>query len=73
MKSSVEEYLKSSEKLDQAIQVNTGSKVIVDSTKASWYGYILSMLPTTDLDVVHIVRDPRRVCYFNVFLKIFFL
>ena len=63
LKSSVEEYLKSLEKLYQAIQATTGSQVIVDSTKASWYGYILGMLPTIDLYVVHVVRDPRGVCY----------
>ena len=63
LKSSVEEYLKSLESLYRAIQINTGSKVIVDSTKASWYGYVLGMLPTIDLYVVHIIRDPRGVCY----------
>ena len=63
LKSSVEEYLKSLESLYRTIQTTTDSKVIVDSTKASWYGYILGMLPTIDLYVVHIVRDPRGVCY----------
>jgi hypothetical protein len=62
-KSSVEEYLTSLEKLYRAIQTTTGSKVIVDSTKASWYGYVLGMLPTIDLYIVHVVRDPRGVCY----------
>ena len=63
LKSRVGEYLKSLESLYRAIQATTGSKVIVDSTKASWYGYVLGMLPTIDLYVVHIVRDPRGVCY----------
>ena len=65
IKYDTEEYLKSLEKLYQAIQVNTRSKVkvIVDSTKASWYGYVLSMLPTIDLYVVHVVRDSRGVCH----------
>ena len=62
-KSSVEEYLNNLESLYRSIQTTTGSKVIVDSTKASWYGYVLGMLPTIDLYVVHIVRDPRGVCY----------
>ena len=63
IKNGIEKYLKSLEKLYQAIQATTGSKVIVDSTKASWYGYVLGMLPTIDLYVVHIVRDSRGVCH----------
>lgn len=59
----IEEYLKSLKNLYQAIQATTGSKVIIDSTKASWYGYVLGTLPTIDLYVVHIVRDPRGVCH----------
>jgi hypothetical protein len=56
-------YLDSLEKLYQAIRNATGSKIIVDSTKASWYGYILGLLPSIDLYVVHIVRNPKGVCY----------
>lgn len=63
LRSSVEEYLKNLESLYRAIQTTTGSEVIVDSTKASWYGYVLGMLSTIDLYVVHVVRDPRGVCY----------
>ena len=57
------QYLNNIEKLYQAIQISTGCKVIVDSTKASWYGYILRMLPSIDLYTVHIVRNPKGVCY----------
>lgn len=56
-------YLANLTRLYQAIQATTKSRVIVDSTKASWYGYALSMLPTLELYIVHIVRDPRGVCY----------
>ncbi|MEO0647553.1 MAG: sulfotransferase [Cyanobacteria bacterium J06650_10] len=49
--------------LYQTIQQKTNSRVIVDSSKASWYGYILSQLPDIDLYTVHIVRDPRGVCH----------
>lgn len=56
-------YLMRLEKFYQAIQTTTNSKVIVDSSKASWYGYVLSLLPSIDLYTVHIVRDPRGVCY----------
>ena len=58
-----QEYLDNLERLYQAIQSTTGSRTIVDSTKASWYGYALRMLPSIDLYVVHIVRDPRGVGY----------
>lgn len=56
-------YLTNLEKLYQTIQTTTGSKVIVDSTKASWYGYVLGLLPSIDLYVVHVVRNPKGVCY----------
>lgn len=57
------EYLEGLENLYRSIQKKTHSKVIVDSTKAAWYGYILSTLENIDLYTVHIVRDPRGVCY----------
>lgn len=56
-------YLNGLSHFYQSIQAVTGSKVIVDSTKASWYGYMLSQLPNIDLYTVHIVRDPRGVCH----------
>ncbi|MGF1603315.1 MAG: sulfotransferase [Thermosynechococcaceae cyanobacterium] len=56
-------YLEGLENLYRSIQKKTHSKVIVDSTKAAWYGYILSTLENIDLYTVHIVRDPRGVCY----------
>ncbi|WP_019503776.1 sulfotransferase [Pleurocapsa sp. PCC 7319] len=62
-KKKVGQYLTNLEKLYQAIQVTTNSKVIVDSTKASWYGYILSLLPSIDLYVIHLVRNPKGICY----------
>jgi hypothetical protein len=37
--------------------------VIVDSSKFPAYGYLLSKVPTIDLYVVHLVRDPRAVAY----------
>ena len=63
LKTNSKQYLKSLESLYQAIQTTTNCKVIVDSTKASWYGYVLGLLPTIDLYIVHVVRDPRGVCY----------
>ncbi|WP_144872772.1 sulfotransferase, partial [Hyella patelloides] len=63
LKRKVGQYLTHLEKLYNAIQATTGSKVIVDSTKASWYGYVLGLLPSIDLCVVHVVRNPKGVCY----------
>ena len=62
-KQKANQYFTYLEKLYQAIQLTTGSKVIVDSTKASWYGYVLGLLPSIDLSVVHIVRNPKGICY----------
>ena len=62
-KQKVSQYLTNLEKLYQAIKITTGSQVIVDSTKASWYGYVLGLLPSIDLYVVHVVRNPKGVCY----------
>ena len=61
--SKIEEYLTNLEKLYQAIQSEAGSKVIVDSSKASWYGSTLQMLPKIDTYIVHVTRDPRGVGY----------
>ena len=56
-------YLDNLEKLYKAMQSTTGCNVIVDSSKFPAYGYLLSMIPTIDLYVVHLVRDPRAVAY----------
>lgn len=63
LKKQIHPYLISLEKLYQAIQKTTNSRVIVDSTKASWYGYVLSLLPSIDLYIVHVIRNPKGVCY----------
>jgi hypothetical protein len=57
------DYVRGLNILYTAIQKKTCCQVIVDSTKASWYGSVLSELPNVDLYTVHIVRDPRGVCY----------
>ena len=41
----------------------TGSRVIVDSSKAPPYGYLLGGLPGVDLYAVHLVRDPRAAAF----------
>lgn len=59
----VQLYLDSLSKFYFAIQSVTGCKVIVDSTKASWYGAALRLLPNIDLYTLHITRDPLGVCH----------
>ncbi len=51
------------QKLYEAVQETTGSRVIVDSSKLPAYGYVLGMTPGIELYVVHLVRDPRAVAY----------
>ena len=51
------------QKLYEAVQETTGSRVIVDSSKLPAYGYVLGMTPGIDLYVVHLVRDPRAAAY----------
>jgi hypothetical protein len=63
LQSNIEEYLSSLDKLYRGIQSITGSQLIIDSSKVSWYGYILGMLPAIDLYVVHLVRNPHGVCH----------
>jgi hypothetical protein len=59
--SRLERYPATLEVLYRAIKSTTGSRVIVDSSKSPLYGQILGLLPSIDLYVVHIVRDPRGV------------
>lgn len=58
-----EQYLEQLKLLYQAIQARTGSRVIVDSSKVPLYGYLLNTIPSIDLYVVHLIRDPRAVSY----------
>ena len=56
-------YLDNLEKVYWGMQSSTGCSVIVDSSKFPAYAYTLGMIPTIDLYVVHLVRDPRAVAY----------
>ena len=55
----VDRYLADLASLYAAIAKLTGSRVIVDSSKLPSYGRLLSRLPSVDLFVIHLVRDPR--------------
>lgn len=56
-------YINTLTQLYAAIQEVTGCRVIVDSSKYHTYGYLLSTIPSIDLHVLHLRRDPRAVAY----------
>jgi hypothetical protein len=57
------EYRRNLAQLYQAIATETGSRVVVDSSKAPSYGFVVGELANVDLYVVHLVRDPRAVAH----------
>jgi hypothetical protein len=57
------EYLDALERLYRGVLTTTGSRVVVDTSKFPSYGFVLGMVPSVDLHVVHLVRDPRAVAY----------
>lgn len=56
-------YLAVLEKLYHAAAEVSGARVIVDSSKYPSYGYLLSLIDSLDVVMVHLVRDPRAVAY----------
>lgn len=46
-----------------AIEAETGARFIIDSSKLPTYTYLLTMVPSVDLRIVHLVRDPRAVAF----------
>ena len=63
LRENLDEYLTNLDKLYVAIQRTTGCNVIIDSSKFSSYGFILSMLPSVDVYYLHLIRDSRAVAY----------
>jgi hypothetical protein len=59
-------YLATLDRYYRAIGDVTQSRIIVDSSKSPLYGFLLGRLPSVDLYVVHLVRDPRGVQYSRV-------
>lgn len=51
------------EALYTGIRDLTGANVIVDSSKPPTFGALLEMVPSVDLYVVHLIRDPRACAY----------
>jgi hypothetical protein len=46
-----------------AIAEQTGARFIIDSSKLPTYTYLLSRVPSIDLRIVHLIRDPRAVAH----------
>lgn len=57
------DYLNSLNLIFKAIQKNTSSRVIVESSKFPPYIYLLSLLNEIELYVLHLVRDSRPYAY----------
>jgi hypothetical protein len=56
-------YLEGLERLYRETQFVTGCQIIVDSSKNPKYAVMLGLIPTIDLYVIHLVRDPRAVAF----------
>ncbi len=56
-------YFDAVDRLYRAVARVSGASVIVDSSKTPTYGALLSLLPSIDLRVLHLVRDPRATAY----------
>ncbi|GAB4523072.1 MAG: sulfotransferase [Pleurocapsa sp.] len=59
----LKKYLINQEKLYRSIANHTNCDVIIDSSKFPSYVYLLNLISSIDLYVVHLVRDPRAVAY----------
>ena len=59
----LDDYLAALGRLYAAVQEVSGARVIVDGTKDAMYGFLLSRVPSIDLQMVHLVRDSRAVAF----------
>lgn len=56
-------YIQILDRLYPAIQEATGTQIIVDDSLHPGYAYTLSLVPSIDLHLIHLVRDPRGCAY----------
>ena len=61
--SELKEYLGKLDKLYSSIHRVTDCNVIVDSSKWPMYAYMLDLLPSIELYILHLIRDPRAVAF----------
>lgn len=60
-KRSVADFTEHLKALYRAVREISGCEVIVDESKWPDYGYILSRIPSLDVRILHLHRDPRAV------------
>ncbi|GEM_PF-1341010 len=63
------QYLESLQILYSTIQKYQACQIITDSSASFLYGYYLSLIPSIDLYVVHLVRDPRGFAHSHSRIK----
>jgi hypothetical protein len=56
-------YAEATTRLFDTIAALSGCPVVVDSSKAPRRAYALTQTPGLDVRLIHLVRDPRGVCY----------
>lgn len=59
----VQDYFAATRRLYTAVCATAGCKVIIDSSKAAAYQYVLQDVLGFDVYTLHLVRDPRAVAY----------
>lgn len=57
------DYSTAVEELYHTVRQVGGGGVVVDTSKFPSYGFVLQNLPSIDLYILHLVRDPRAVAY----------
>jgi hypothetical protein len=58
-----QEYVRSTRALLASIERVSGAEVLVDSSKMPGRGLAFSMIPEIELNLIHLVRDPRAVAW----------
>lgn len=56
-------FLGALDRLYAAIPAATGSRLILDASKWPMYGAMVSRLPSVELYILHLMRDPRAVAF----------
>lgn len=62
-RSKVQRFQQHLSRLYRAILTVSGSRIIVDSSKAPSYAFLLNSTPEVDVRLVHLVRDSRGVAF----------
>ena len=63
MRPIAEQCPRESTRLYHAVARATGARVVVDSSKWPTYAFLLDRIPSIDLHVLHLIRDPRACAF----------